>query len=579
MLLQTRQEIYMDLNSRKKRLGDILIDARVINDTQLSQALAVQKEKGQKLGETLIDLGFTTEVEIANALHRQLGLDFVVLSERRIEPEIIKLVSEDILRKNSVMPFEFKREYPNVLRVAMSNPLDYMAIDDIAIVTNFQVEPAVATSQDIAAAIDKYYGNIEALKVAQRYTLERDSLIQVDRQAQEDASDEIDNAPIVVLVRSIIEQGIRQHASDIHIEPLQDDIRVRYRIDGILNKGRRYSLALMPAIIARIKIISGMDISEKRKPQDGHINIAVGREDYDIRSSIIPTVYGEKVVLRIAAKEGFTRNKKELGFTDEELVRFEKMISQPHGLILITGPTGSGKSTTLYTMINSLNKEGVNLVTIEDPVEAQIEGVNQVQVNEKIDLTFAAALRSILRQDPDIIMIGEIRDEETARIAVKASITGHLVASTLHTNSAAGTITRMIDMGVETYLLSEALVGVIAQRLVRKLCPYCRRKREATDTEKHMLGYSSSNPVHVYEPSGCVKCNDTGYSGRIGVYEILIASARIREAIRKKWPTDSIAEIAESDGMKPLKMRVADLVREGITSVEDLVRISIDEDY
>ncbi len=569
----------MELNSRKKRLGDILIDARVINDTQLSQALAVQKEKGQKLGETLIDLGFTTEVEIANALHRQLGLDFVVLSERRIDPDIINLVSEDILRKNSIMPFEFKHGYPNVLRVAMSNPLDYLAIDDIAIVTNFQIEPAVSTSQDIAAAIDKYYGNIEALKVAQRYTQERDSLIKVDQQEQEAASDEVDNAPIVVLVRSIIEQGIRQRASDIHIEPLQDDLRVRYRIDGVLNKGRRYSLTLMSAIIARIKIISGMDISEKRRPQDGRITLTVGRDDYDIRSSVIPTLYGEKIVLRIAAKDGFTRNKKELGFTDEELVRFDKMITQPYGLILITGPTGSGKSTTLYTMVNALNKEGVNLITIEDPVEAQIDGVNQVQVNEKIDLTFAAALRSILRQDPDIIMIGEIRDEETAGIAVKASITGHLVASTLHTNSAAGTITRMIDMGVEAYLLSEALVGVIAQRLVRRLCPDCRQKREATETEKHVLGYPSSKHLQVYEPVGCVKCNDTGYSGRIGVYEILQASTRIREAIRKKWPTEAVAEIAESEGMKPLKMRAIELVFEGVTSVDELVRISIDEDY
>lgn len=569
----------MEFNNKKKRLGDILIDAGVINGQQLETALAVQKEKGQKLGETLIDLEFTTEVNIANALHRQLNIDFVILSERRIDTEITKLVGEEILRKHSIMPFEFKKDNPNILRVAMSNPLDLLAIDDIAIVTNFQIEPAVSTSQDIAAAIDKYYGNIEALKVAQRYTQERDSLMKAEQSTQEAPSDDVENAPIVILVRSIIEQGIRRRASDVHIEPLPDDLRVRYRIDGVLDKGRRYSLDLMPAIIARVKIISGMDISEKRRPQDGRITLTVGRTDYDIRSSILPTVYGEKAVLRIASKGGFARDKRELGFTEEELVRFDKMISQPHGIIFITGPTGSGKSTTLYTMLTSLNKDGVNLITIEDPVEAHIPGVNQVQVNERVNLTFASALRSILRQDPDIVMIGEIRDQETAEIAVKASITGHLVASTIHTNSAAGTVTRMTDMGVEPYLLSEALTGIIAQRLVRRLCPDCKRRREATEAEKHVLGFPDTKPLQIYEPVGCVKCNDTGYIGRIGVYEILETSTRIKEAIRKKWPTDAIAEIAESEGMKPLRVRAVELVLDGITSVEELVRISIEEDY
>lgn len=568
----------MEFYNKKKRLGDILINAGIITEEQLATALAVQKEKGLKLGETLIDLEYTTEVEIANALHRQLNYDYVILSERRIDQDIIKLVGEEILRKLSVMPFEFKQGYPNVLRVAMSNPLDFLAIDDIAIVTNFQIEPAVATSQDIAAAIDKYYGNIEALKVAQRYTEERDSLIKTESLTQDIPSEEVENAPIVVLVRSIIEQAIRQRASDIHIEPLEDELRVRYRIDGVLNRGRRYNLSLMPAILARLKIISGMDISERRRPQDGRISMAVGRADYDIRASVLPTVYGEKMVLRIASKGGFTRDKRELGFTTAELESYDKMISQPHGIILITGPTGSGKSTTLYTMISSLNKEGVNLITIEDPVEAHIPGVNQIQVNEKVNLTFASALRSILRQDPDIIMIGEIRDQETAEIAVKASITGHLVGSTIHTNSAAGTVTRMTDMGVEPYLLSEALAGIIAQRLVRRLCPDCKRRREASETEKHILGYPSSKPLQVFEAVGCVKCNDTGYIGRIGVYEILQTSTRIREAIRKKWPTDAIEEIAESEGMKPLKERAIELVFEGITSVDDIIRISIEDD-
>lgn len=503
-MLQAFRRKYMEFNNKKKRLGDILIDAGIISEEQLQIALTEQREKGQKLGETLIDLNFTNEIEIANALHRQLSIDFVNLFERRIEQDIIKLVGEEILRKHLVMPFEFKKGYPNILRVAMSNPLDLLAIDDIAIITNFQIEPAVATSQDIASAIDKYYGNIEALKVAQRYTEERDSLIKVEQQEQVNTTDEVENAPIAVLVRSIIEQGIRQRASDIHIEPLEDDLRVRYRIDGVLNKGRFYSLALMPAIIARLKILSGMDISEKRKPQDGRISLTVGRTSYDIRSSILPTVYGEKVVMRIATKNGFFREKKELGFTDDELKRYDEIIAQPYGIILITGPTGSGKSTTLYSMISSLNKDGVNLITIEDPVEAHIPGVNQIQVSDKVGLTFASALRSILRQDPDIIMIGEIRDQETAEIAVKASITGHLVASTIHTNSAASTVTRLTDMGVEPYLLSEALAGIVAQRLVRRLCPHCMRRREANDNEKLVLGIPVNKQLYI-RGSGLLK--------------------------------------------------------------------------
>lgn len=568
----------MEYKNKKIRLGDILIEAGVITKEQLKKALEVQKKKGLKLGETLIELDYTTEVEIANALHRQLNYDYVILSERRIDKDIIKLVGEDILRKYSVMPFEFKQGFPNILRVAMSNPLDFTAIDDLAIITNLQIEPAVATTQDIAAAIDKYYGNLEVIKVAQKYTEERDSYIKTDPLIQENQTEEVENAPIVVLVRTILEQAIRQRASDIHVEPLENELRIRYRIDGVLDAGRKYSISLMPAIIARIKILSGMDITEKRRPQDGRITITVGRNEYDIRASAMPTIFGEKIALRIATKRGFTKDKEELGLNSEEMAHFEKMISQPHGLIFISGPTGSGKTTTLYSMINSLNKEGVNLVTIEDPVEVNIAGINQIQVNEKVSLTFANALRAILRQDPDIIMIGEIRDKETADIAVKASITGHLVASTIHTNSAAGTITRMTDMGIEPYFLSEALAGIIAQRLVRRLCPDCRRKHAATEAEKLILGCKPDEAIDIYEAVGCVKCNDIGYIGRIGVYEMLMVSLKIREAIRKQAPAEKIAEIAKAEGMKSLRQRAAELVINGTTSVEEILRISIDDE-
>ncbi len=567
----------MEFYGQKRRLGDILVSAGVIDEKQLAQALVAQRQNGRKLGEALIDLGFTNEMAIAHALHNQLNCDLVILSERRIDTDITKLIGEEILRKHLAMPFEYKKGYANILRVAMSNPLDLIAIDDIAIVTNLQVEPAVSTPTDIAAAIDKYYGNIEALKVAERYTQERDNLIRSE-QEQDNLTNDIENAPIVILVRSIIEQGIRQRASDIHIEPMENELRVRDRIDGVLNKGRIYNASLIPAIVARIKILGGMDISEKRKPQDGHITMTVGRTDYDIRTSILPTVYGEKVVLRIATKSGYTRTKQELGLTEDELERYDRIISKPHGIILVTGPTGSGKSTTLYSMLSSLNRDGVNIITVEDPVEAHIDGINQVQVNEKASLTFANALRSILRQDPDIIMIGEIRDEETAGIAVKASITGHLVASTLHTNSAAGSITRMIDMGAEPYLLSEAIAGVIAQRLVRKLCPDCKKRKRATDMEKHLLRVPADQEVLIYEACGCVKCDDTGYIGRTGIYEIMSTSLKIRDAIRNKLSIDAIERIAVAEGMRPLRTRAAELILKGITSMEELLRISVDED-
>lgn len=559
---------------RKKRLGDLLLDANIITHEQLMNALKKQKESGQKLGETLIDMGITTEMEIAQALHQQLEIDLIVLSDIMIEAEVIGLVKDEILRRYQVIPFEYKKDSPNVLRVAMANPLDIMAIDDIAIITNCQIEPVVATSQEIMAAIDRYYGNAEVMKVAERYTREREILLQVNS-VQEGTNDDVENSPIVVLVRAIIEQGVRQRASDIHIEALEKNMRVRYRIDGVLDQGRFYNINLLPAITARIKILSGVDIAEKRKPQDGRMTMMVGRQEYDIRVSILPTVFGEKIVMRLTFKQALSRDKKELGFTQEEMQRFDHLLQNPHGIILVTGPTGSGKSTTLYTVISALNKSGVNIITVEDPVEANIDGINQVQVNPKAELTFASALRAILRQDPDIIMIGEIRDTETANIAVKASITGHLVASTLHTNSASATVTRLIDMGIEPYLLADALTGVIAQRLVRKLCPNCKRKHLANEYEKMKLGYKKDT-LYIYESVGCMKCNNTGYSGRTGIYEIMPITPRLRYAITEHSLSETINIIAIEEGMKTLRQRANELVLEGITSFDEMQRLSID---
>ncbi|WP_238483638.1 GspE/PulE family protein [Anaerosporobacter faecicola] len=557
-------------SKKRKRLGDLLIASDCITQAQLEEALTKQKETHKKLGETLIELGLISEADIVEALHTQLGLDVVKLGRVRIEEAIIHLANENILRKYQMMPFAFKEDNPNVLRVAMADPLDIVAVDDLAIVTNYQIEVVVSTPTEIISTIEKYYGNAEAMAVAERYSKERETLYQSQEEKEEETNDVL-NAPIVLLVKKIIEQAVRQRASDIHIEPLKECIRVRYRIDGVLTEVMKYDLSLLSALVARIKVIGEMDISEKRKPQDGRITSIIDKKEYDIRVSVLPTVYGEKIVMRITAKDGLTKSKIELGFSSEEMDKFNRILSNPYGIILVTGPTGSGKSTTLYTALSELNQEDVNIITVEDPVEANIDGVNQVQVNTKAELTFATALRSILRQDPDIIMIGEMRDSETAQIAVKASITGHLVVSTLHTNDSAGSIIRLIDMGIEPYLIADSVVGVIAQRLVRRLCPYCKKEKIADAVEQRVLG--TKEEVTIYDPCGCHMCNDTGYLGRIGVYEIMPITPSIKESISQKASLEAIKKTAEKEGLVTLYQAGVLHVLNGITSVSELMKI------
>ena len=560
------------LGRRKKRLGDLLIDAGVITSEQLSQALDKQKQTRQKLGATLMEMDFTTEEEIAQALKEQLGMDFVDLRTVRVPPDVISLIPDStILKKYTIMPFEFNQEHFGYLRVAMADPMDLVATDDLSIVTNLQIEPVVATASDIMAAIDRYYGSAETQAVAELFNRER-----AERYREEEMradNEEVQNSPIVILVSSMIEQAARMRASDIHIEPLETRIRVRFRIDGVLMEHSTYPANMLSAIAARVKIIGGMDISEKRKPQDGRITHIVDRTDYDIRVCVLPTVYGEKIVMRLTSKMTLTREKSHLGFSQKELEQFDRILKNPNGILLVTGPTGSGKSTTLYTALAELNKENVNIITVEDPVEANIDGINQVQVNPKAELTFAAALRSILRQDPDIIMIGEIRDAETASIAVTASITGHLVVSTLHTSSAAGTISRLMDMGIEPYLIADATVGVIAQRLVRRLCD-CKREKLASIAEKKFLGVREEEELRICAPCGCNQCNETGYRGRIGVYEIMRVTNRIKHAITRGAEASEIERIALADGMSTLKMSAVRLVLEGMTSIAEMKRIA-----
>lgn len=569
---------------RKKRLGDLLLGAGVITQEQLEEALKKQKEagNGQKLGIILVDMGIMNDEIIAEALCHQMGLERVHLAGITIEDEVLALVDEKVLRKYMLLPYEFAPDNPNVLRVAFSDPLDMIAMDDLSIITGMQIEVRVTTVKDVSQALDRFYGNSEAMKVADQFAAERREKYGNNNKDGKEESEEVKQAPIVRLVNQIIEQAVHKRTSDIHFEPLENQLRIRFRVDGVLQEAMRHDISLLSAMVARIKIVGGMDISEKRKPQDGRMTQIVDRQEYDIRVSILPTVYGEKIVMRLAQKTALSRDKKDLGFEPEELHRFEDILKHPNGIMLVTGPTGSGKSTTLYTALSELNTDEVNIITVEDPVEANINGINQVQVNAKAGLTFAAALRSILRQDPDIIMIGEIRDGETAGIAVESAITGHLVVSTLHTNSAASTISRLADMGIENYLISDAVIGVIAQRLLRRVCPRCKRMVPADDLEKKELGIPEEKwgeeilIPHIEPNEECLECGGAGYKGRIGIYEIMQMSPSLKRIIATGGTAEELEKQAIAEGMNTLVMSANKQVLKGITTLQEVHRVAYD---
>jgi|UniRef100_UPI003FEE122E type IV pilus assembly protein PilB len=556
---------------KKVRLGDLLVQKGIITEEQLSEALKQQKEKKLMLGEMIVSMGFASQSQINDVLCEHLNIDFVDMREEEPDPQVLSLLDESIMRKYTLVPLRHDNNNAGALQVAMADPMNILAMDDINIITGMQVVPILANAQDINAFLDKAFGQQQAQNIVELYKREQGDNNKEAEKENNARREEIENAPIVVLINNIIEQAVRQRASDIHIEPMEKTVRVRYRIDGNLKEIMKYDNALLGAITTRIKIMSGMDISEKRKPQDGRITTTVDRREYDIRVSNLPTVYGEKVVMRIASKEGFNVDISKLGLTERDRKVFQDILRNPHGIILVTGPTGSGKSTTLYTALSELNTEDVNIITVEDPVEANIDGINQVQVNTKANLTFASALRSILRQDPDIIMIGEIRDSETAEIAVRASITGHLVVSTLHTNSTASSVARLEDMGVESYLIADSMVGIIAQRLVRRLCE-CKKPKEATVEEKQLLGVDTDKSCTIYEPCGCKLCNNTGYYGRMGIYEIMKISPAIKRLISKNADAEDIKNQAVKEGMNTLKMAAANGVKEGITSIAEMIK-------
>jgi len=547
------------------KLGEILLKYGKITEEQLYDALEKQKKSNRKLGEILVDEGYVTESDIVEVLEFQLGFPHVDLDKYAINPNVISLVPENIARRYDLIPIDKKDNY---LLVAMADPLNIFAIDDLKLYANCDIQPVISSRDSIRKSIDKFYRKETAEKVLKEF---EDTYGAASLEEENEEQLEISNAPIVRLINSTIQQAIDMKASDIHIEPYTEDIRIRFRIDGDLQEIMRLSKNILSPLVTRIKIIGKMDIAEKRIPQDGRVEFNINNKIIDIRISTIPTVHGEKIVLRLLDRENFLMAKEELGFTQRNMDLFEKLLKQPYGMLLIAGPTGSGKTTTLYAILKELNTIEKNIITIEDPVEYKMEGINQVQINPKTGLTFASGLRSILRQDPDIIMVGEIRDTETAQIAVRAAITGHLVLSTLHTNDSPSSIIRMIDMGVEPYLVSSAVIGVISQRLVKSLCDNCKTPYEASYSEKLLLGKNPDESLTLYKPKGCNRCNN-GYTGRRAIHEIMIVDENMRRIINEGRNVDEIRISAIESGMITLMENSVDLVLQGITSIDEILK-------
>lgn len=559
--------------AEKRRLGDILVNAGKITSYELQEALRSQKILGKKLGEILVENKIISELDIIEAVEEQTGILSIDLNEVDFDTKVMKLVSQNLCNKYTLIPFGFNE---HKIKVAMSDPLNIFAVDDINISTGFEVEVYIASKSSIQKFVDIYYSSEEVNKAAEE--LSRETLESKTSEVNVEDIDDVKNAPVVKMIDYMFRNSIEMRASDIHIEPFEKEIRIRYRIDGELKTVNRLGIESLAPLAARIKILAGLNIAEKRVPQDGRIITKVGNNEVDLRVSILPVVNGEKIVIRILNRNSYKVGKEVLGMSEENLAKLKDIISNPHGIVLVTGPTGSGKSTTLYTILSELNSDNVNIITVEDPVEYTLNGINQVNVNNKAGMTFASGLRSILRQDPDIIMIGEIRDSETAEIAVRSAITGHLVMSTLHTNDAASSITRLVDMGVEPYLVSTSVVGVIAQRLVKKICPNCKEAYEASIYEKRMLIGDENAPLTLYKGVGCGHCNNTGYLGRIGVYEIMEITREHRDAINETNNPNIIKDISLKNGMSTLGEEGKKLVLQGITTMRELSTITLLKD-
>ena len=558
-----------------KRLGDLLIAAGTITPEELDMGLQRQKETKERLGAALISAGIITEAELIEALRLQLGIEYIDLSKTTIPISMAQVVPKNIAKQFQVVPVRMERDE---LYLAMSDPMNFYAIEEVKKAVRKKIVPMIATTEGVEHAILVLYGNEGAARAIE--AMKREAPIEEDNGEEAQftgniLNDNINDAPTIRLVNSIIERAILERASDIHIEPKEKELQVRMRIDGVLRKILTIPKNLQNSVISRLKIMSGMDIAERRVPQDGRFNVKNKKREFDLRVNSLPTVYGEKIVARLLDKRAGYLTPDSIGLMGDNLKKYQRAIHCTSGVILIAGPTGSGKSSTMNTMISQLNTEEVNVVTLEDPVEYNIDGVNQVQINEKTGMDFANGLRAILRQDPDIIAVGEIRDGETAQISMRAAITGHVVLSTIHTNDAVGTIERLEDIGVEPYLIATALRAVISQRLVRRICPKCKKSYEATEEEVRRLGLSTEHKHIFYRGEGCADCFNTGYRGRIGVFEILEITPEIRPLISQQAGRSAIEqELASAHSeFKTLRENAIQLVEEGITTAEEVQRV------
>jgi len=561
-------------NPRKRiRIGDLLVEHKLISEGQLSAALADQKTTGRKLGQVLIDNGYISEDKFLDFLSRQLDVPYVDLKQYRYQQEVVHLLPETLARRYRAIVLADRK---NSLLVGMADPSDIFAYDDIHKILKRPISLALVREKDLLKTLDIVYRREDEITSLAEELDEELSETDIDLE-QMVQSDDVENAPVVRLLQTIFEDAVQVNASDIHIEPDEKILRIRMRIDGVLNEQVMNEKRIVSALVSRLKLMSGLNISEKRIPQDGRFHIKIKQHSIDVRLSTMPTQHGESVVMRLLDQSAGMLDLNEIGMSDDILQRFRKIIHRPHGLVLLTGPTGSGKTTTLYAALNELNSSEKKIITVEDPVEYRLERISQVQVNEKIDLSFSKVLRSTLRQDPDIILIGEMRDSETADIAVRSAMTGHMVLSTLHTNDAISTVYRLQDMGVEGYLIATSLQAIVAQRLVRKICDNCKTEHVPDEHEKVWLqGAVNENidNIHFYQGNGCHLCNNTGYKGRKGVHEILEINNELTSAFRQDDANAFVELAKQAPGYRPLVNNALDLARQGLTSIEEVLRLA-----
>ncbi len=559
------------------RFGELLVKSNIITQEQLNKAIEEQRVSGGKIGYNLTKLGFINEKDLTAFLSKQYGIPAIDLATVEIVPDVIKLISEDVAKKYQIIPTS---RTGSTLIVAMSDPSNIFVIDDIKFLTGYNVEPMVSSETAIKSAIDKHYA-VPEMDIGDVLTEFDESEMEVVQEEEEvDISDlkkEIEDAPVVKLVNLVLTDAIKKDASDIHLEPYEKYFRVRYRIDGVLQQVMNPPVRMKNAIVSRIKIMSSLDIAERRLPQDGRIKLKLGADkEMDYRVSVLPTLFGEKVVLRLLDKSSLQLDMTKLGFEQEALDNFLEAIHKPWGMVLVTGPTGSGKTTTLYSALTDLNKISENISTAEDPVEYNLMGINQVQMHEEIGLNFAAALRAFLRQDPDIIMVGEVRDYETAEISIKAALTGHLVLSTLHTNDAPSSINRLLNMGIEPFLIASSTNLVLAQRLARKICNECKEQVKVAEQTLIDLGFTpEGGSVQCYKGKGCAKCNGTGYKGRVALYEVMPLSETLKDLVLNGVSTAELKRAAVDEGMKTLRMSGLQKIKEGVSTLEEILRVTM----